>query len=53
MLTKILISRPILSYYNLVDWVEIWKSVLIKNSLGDANDQPFLITVFKSGIILL
>lgn len=53
MLTKTLISRPILRYYNLVDRVETWKFVFIKNSLGDANDRPFLVTMFKSGITLL
>lgn len=42
MVTKALIPGPVPGYYSLVDWVETWKSVFIKNSLGDADDQPVL-----------
>lgn len=42
MLTKILIPGLIPHYYNSVNWVGTWKSVLTKNSLGDTDDWPVL-----------
>lgn len=49
MLTIILIPVPCSS----IDWVGTWKSILIKNPVGNTDDQPVLGVTNQSGITLL